>query len=120
MWYVFPQVAGLGLSAMSQRYAIRSVDEAEAFLSHAVLGPNYRRIVNAVRHQVVDKGVTVHAMFGSPDDAKLVSSLTLFGDIARRRGDDALADDADAILQRAATEGLPRCATTERRSMFGR
>ena len=114
MWYVFPQVAGLGMSSMSQRYAIHSVDEASAYLDHAVLGSNYRRLVAAVRRQAVDNGVTVHALFGSPDDAKLVSSLTLFGAVARRRGDDALADDADAILRRAETEGLARCAVTER------
>jgi uncharacterized protein (DUF1810 family) len=114
MWYVFPQVTGLGMSAMSQRYAIGSVAEAEAFLDHPTLGGNYRAIVAATRRQVVDHGVTVHALFGSPDDAKLVSSLTLFGTVARRRGDEALADDADAVLRSAAAQGLPRCATTER------
>jgi uncharacterized protein (DUF1810 family) len=114
MWYVFPQVTGLGMSSMSQRYAIRSVDEAAAYLDDAVLGANYRRIVGAVRRQVVDNGVTVHALFGSPDDAKLVSSLTLFGSVARDRGDESLADDADAILRVAEAQGLPRCAVTER------
>ena len=76
MWYIFPQVGGLGVSAMSLRYAIGSVAEAQALLTHPVLGDRYRRIVDAAWHKIVEDGATVNALFGSPDDAKLVSSLT--------------------------------------------
>lgn len=75
MWFIFPQIAGLGRSAMSQRYAIGSLDEARAYLRHPVLGPRLReicRIVNAI------EGRTAYQVFGSPDDMKLRSSMTLF------------------------------------------
>jgi uncharacterized protein (DUF1810 family) len=75
MWYVFPQIAGLGSSPMAQTYAIRSLAEARAYLDHTVLGPRLRACVNAIL--VVD-GRTAHDIFGSPDDFKLRSSLTLF------------------------------------------
>jgi uncharacterized protein (DUF1810 family) len=75
MWYVFPQIAGLGSSAMAQAYAIGSLDEARAYLAHPVLGPRLRECVAAV--QAVE-GRSAHAIFGSPDDMKLRSSLTLF------------------------------------------
>ena len=76
MWFVFPQVAGLGLSAMAQRYAIRSLAEAEAYLAHPLLGPRLRRctdLINAV------EGRSIAAILGSPDDVKFRSSMTLFG-----------------------------------------
>lgn len=75
MWFIFPQIAGLGFSEMSQMYAIRSADEAKAYLKHEKLGPRLRevcRIVNRV------EGKTAHQIFGSPDDMKLRSSMTLF------------------------------------------
>jgi uncharacterized protein (DUF1810 family) len=75
MWYVFPQIAGLGSSAMAQTYAIGSLDEARAYLAHPVLGPRLRECVAAV--QAVE-GRSAHVIFGSPDDMKLRSSLTLF------------------------------------------
>jgi uncharacterized protein (DUF1810 family) len=75
MWYVFPQIAGLGSSAMAQTYAIGSLDEARAYLAHPVLGPRLRECVAAV--QAVE-GRSAHAILGSPDDMKLRSSLTLF------------------------------------------
>ena len=84
MWYVFPQVRGLGVSAISQRYAIASVEEAMAYFAHPLLGAHYRQVVAAVWHHVVERGVTVRTLFGSPDDAKLVSSLTLFAGVAHR------------------------------------
>jgi uncharacterized protein (DUF1810 family) len=75
MWFIFPQVAGLGHSPMSRRYAIRSLDEAEAYMAHATLGPRLIEcsdLVNAV------EGRSAHAIFGSPDDMKFQSSMTLF------------------------------------------
>jgi uncharacterized protein (DUF1810 family) len=79
MWFVFPQVAGLGASAMAQRYAIGSLDEARAYAAHPVLGPRLvacAEAVNAVR------GRTVHEIFGSPDDLKFRSCMTLFREAA--------------------------------------
>jgi uncharacterized protein (DUF1810 family) len=75
MWFVFPQLAGLGHSPMAQRFAIRSLDEARAYLAHGVLGPRLvecTRLVNAV------EGRSINAIFGSPDDMKFRSSMTLF------------------------------------------
>jgi uncharacterized protein (DUF1810 family) len=119
MWYIFPQVNGLGASAMSRRYAIASISEAEAYLEHPVLRAHYLRIVDAVWQQVVERGVTIRALFGSPDDAKLVSSLTLFTGVARGLDppQPALASfvtRAEEILELAYLEGLARCTTTER------
>jgi uncharacterized protein (DUF1810 family) len=113
MWYVFPQVSGLGFSPTSKRYAIASVEEAKAFMAHPVLGPHYRRLVDAVWHQVVESGVTVRDLFGSPDDAKLVSSLTLFAGVA---ADDAeFVDKANAILEAAYGQGFGHCTVTQQR-----
>lgn len=75
MWYVFPQVAGLGHSAMARRYAIASLDEARAYLAHPVLGARLRECVAAL--DGLD-GVSAEAVFGPVDAMKLRSSLTLF------------------------------------------
>jgi uncharacterized protein (DUF1810 family) len=75
MWFVFPQVAGLGSSAMAQRYAIGSLDEARAYLAHPVLGP---RLVACTEAVLSHSDRTAHDILGSPDDVKLRSSMTLF------------------------------------------
>jgi len=75
MWFVFPQLAGLGSSSTAQRYAIASLDEAKAYLAHPVLGPRLRECLAAV---MAVEGRTAHQVFGSPDDLKFRSSLTLF------------------------------------------
>jgi uncharacterized protein (DUF1810 family) len=75
MWFIFPQLAGLGSSAMAQRFAIGDLAEAQAYLAHPVLGPRLRactEVVNQVR------GRDVHQIFGAPDDLKFHSSMTLF------------------------------------------
>jgi uncharacterized protein (DUF1810 family) len=118
MWYIFPQVRGLGASAMSQKYSIPNVGEAEAYLRHPVLGSLYRQIVDAVWRQVVERDVSLRSLFGSPDDAKLVSSLTLFAGIAHclDHSDPTVATflvQADEILRAAYAQGLARCTTTE-------
>jgi uncharacterized protein (DUF1810 family) len=74
MWFVFPQLAGLGHSSMAQRYAISSLVQARAYLAHPVLGPRLREISSVVAS--LPSGAT--AIFGSPDDMKLRSSMTLF------------------------------------------
>jgi uncharacterized protein (DUF1810 family) len=75
MWFIFPQIAGLGHSAMAQRYAIGSLDEAKAYLDHPLLGNRLRTCVSALQDL---SGVTAEAVFGDIDTVKLRSSLTLF------------------------------------------
>jgi uncharacterized protein (DUF1810 family) len=77
MWFIFPQVAGLGFSAMSQKYAIYSGEEANAYLAHPVLGDRLRECVEVVLEV---EGRSLHEIFGSPDDMKLHSCLTLFAE----------------------------------------
>jgi uncharacterized protein (DUF1810 family) len=79
MWFVFPQMEGLGSSQMSQRYAISSGAEAQAYLDHSILGSRLREcteIVNGV------EGRSANDIFGSPDDLKFRSSMTLFEAVA--------------------------------------
>lgn len=75
MWYVFPQFVGLGSSEMARRYAIRSLDEARAYLAHPILGP---RLTECAEAALAVKGRTAFAIFDSPDDMKLKSCATLF------------------------------------------
>lgn len=75
MWYIFPQLAGLGRSAIAQLYAIANLDEARAYLAHPVLGPRYVECVSALQDL---SGSDPVAVFGEVDAAKLRSSLTLF------------------------------------------
>ena len=78
MWFVFPQLRGLGHSSMATHYGIASLEEAGAYLAHAVLGPRLEectRLLNAVN------GRTAGEILGSPDDLKLRSSLTLFSQV---------------------------------------
>ena len=75
MWYVFPQLAGLGMSEMSRRYAISGIDEARAYLAHPVLGPRLRACAEAA---VAVEGRSAREVFGTPDDRKLRSCATLF------------------------------------------
>jgi len=79
MWYVFPQIAGLGFSETSQRYAIRSTAEARAYLAHPLLGP---RLIECFEAALSVDGRTAHAIFGSPDDLKFRSCATLFACVA--------------------------------------
>lgn len=103
MWFVFPQVEGLGLSATSVRYAIRSLVEAKAYVSHPVLGPRLRDCTSLVLAHI---GRSAHAIFGSPDDAKFRSSLTLF---SVATGDPLFARALDAFF-----DGQPDPATLSR------
>ncbi|MCJ2051853.1 DUF1810 domain-containing protein [Methylobacterium sp. J-070] len=75
MWFIFPQIAGLGFSPMAQRYAIGSRGEARAYLDHPLLGARLRTCTQAVN---AVSGRSAHAIFGSPDDVKFRSSMTLF------------------------------------------
>ena len=79
MWYVFPQLAGLGHSAMSYRYGIRSEDEARAYLAHPILGPRMSECAEAV---LAIENRSARDIFGSPDDLKLKSCATLFAHVS--------------------------------------
>jgi len=75
MWFVFPQIAGLGRSAMSEQYAIESLEEARAYLAHPLLGPRLRECAETV---LSVQGRTAEEILGSIDAVKLRSSMTLF------------------------------------------
>ena len=79
MWFVFPQVAGLGMSATSRRYAIRDLAEAKAYLEHPVLGP---RLAECAEAALGVAGRSALEVFGSPDDMKLRSCATLFAQVS--------------------------------------
>lgn len=84
MWFIFPQIAGLGFSAMARRYAIRSRAEATAYLAHPLLGMRLREctaLVNAVT------GKDIHSILGSPDGMKFKSSMTLFAKVMPNNAD---------------------------------
>lgn len=91
MWFIFPQLRGLGSSPTAVRFAISSIDEARAYLSHEVLGPRLRECAGVVAR--ID-GRTAEEIFGWPDDMKLRSSMTLF---ARAADDNA---DFVAVLEK--------------------
>ena len=106
IWYIFPQIAGLGRSAMSQHYAISSLDEARDYLAHPVLGAHLRECADFV---LAVTGRTAEEIFGPTDAMKLRSSMTLFHRAAPdeplfaavlRRYYDGIADEAtDARLR---------------------
>jgi uncharacterized protein (DUF1810 family) len=78
MWFVFPQIRGLGSSEMAVRYGLSGRDEARAYLDHAVLGPRLKECAGIV---VGVTGKTVGEIFGYPDDLKFHSSMTLFAEV---------------------------------------
>jgi uncharacterized protein (DUF1810 family) len=89
MWFVFPQLAGLGRFSRARFYGISSVDEARAYLAHPVLG---RRLDLCTRTVLASEAPSVHAIFGSPDDLTFRSSMTLFS---------LAADDPENLLRQA-------------------
>jgi uncharacterized protein (DUF1810 family) len=81
MWYIFPQIEGLGRSHIAQKYAISNIVEAEAYLEHSVLGA---RLVECCEVLLgLDSGYTASEIFGFPDDLKLKSSMTLFASVSK-------------------------------------
>ncbi len=107
MWFVFPQITGLGSSATARTYAIRSLDEATAYLAHDLLGPRLRECTSLT----LDCGVSdAHALFGSPDDLKFRSSMTLFTIASQRSAPftEALATFFDGREDAATLERLSR------------
>jgi len=92
MWFIFPQIQGLGHSDMARHYAIQSRAEAEAYLAHPVLGARLREACQVLL-DLGAEGPSAYAIFGSPDDLKLRSSMTLFAEVAGPGG------CFDAVLQ---------------------
>ncbi len=88
MWYVFPQIAGLGHSSTAQYYAIKSAEEARQYLAHPVLG---KRLEECAEALLAVEGRSASQIFGYPDDLKLRSSMTLFAHVA---------EDAGTVFQR--------------------
>ena len=82
IWFIFPQIHGLGMSEMSMRFAISSLDEARAYLAHPVLGPRLREVTAIVAALA---GRTAEQVFGYPDDMKFRSSMTLFAKAAAEK-----------------------------------
>lgn len=121
IWYVFPQLAGLGRSPYAVHYGLASVDEATAYLREPVLGARLVDAAAAVRaHVGVGNRKRIADVMGSDIDAiKLVSSMTLFEHVAKMLHREtatptfaAMAEHGDAILKTAAAEGYERCAYT--------
>jgi uncharacterized protein (DUF1810 family) len=79
IWYIFPQIDGLGSSSTSRHYAIKSLEEAKAYLAHPVLGPRLLECAEAV---LGARGRSAHDIFGSPDDLKVRSCATLFAQVS--------------------------------------
>jgi uncharacterized protein (DUF1810 family) len=104
MWFIFPQIRGLGRSPTSMEYAISSRDEAQAYLQHPVLGPRLRECTQLVLNV---NGRSATDIFGTPDDIKFRSSMTLFAQVSRD----------DDIFHRALQkyfEGVPDRLTLDR------
>ena len=78
IWYIFPQIQGLGFSETSKFYAIKNIEEAAEYLKHPVLGERLIRICHAL---IKNPGDDANKIFGSPDDMKLKSSMTLFAEL---------------------------------------
>jgi uncharacterized protein (DUF1810 family) len=117
LWYIFPQIAGLGHSSAAREYAIRDVGEAGEYLRDPVLRARYEEVAGAVREQLVS-GRALEDLMGSEIDAlKLVSSVTLFRAAARRLASEdetfaALAQSCGSILRQTSAQGYPPCVQT--------
>ena len=110
MWFIFPQIAGLGLSEISQRYAIGSIAEARAYLAHPVLGPRLRECARIVADT---EGRSADRIFGPVDAMKLRSSMTLFAAADEQPGESVfravLAKYFDGIADEATVTRLLLC-----------
>jgi len=120
IWYIFPQLAGLGQSSTAIHYGLAGVDEAIAYLRDPVLGERLVTAAGVVRaHLSASSPVRLETLMGSHIDAlKLVSCMTLFAHVAKRVSASdpqsaVLAEHADAILRAAVSQGYPHCAFTE-------
>jgi uncharacterized protein (DUF1810 family) len=117
IWYIFPQIEGLGRSPTARVYALRDLAEACAYLRDPLLRARYEEIVRAVSDQLAHGRKLKDLMGGRTDALKLVSSLTLFRVAAQSLvGEDPtfdlLAQQCDSILQRTTSQSYPPCAQT--------
>jgi uncharacterized protein (DUF1810 family) len=104
MWFIFPQIHGLGYSSMAQYYAISSLDEARAYLHHPILGP---RLIECCRLVTLIQGLAIQEIFAYPDYLKFHSSMTLFAEAAPEN------QCFKAALEKY-FEGVPDRSTVER------
>lgn len=107
MWYIFPQIQGLGFSETSKHYAIKNAEEASAYLQHPVLGARLLEISNAL---LQGHSSNATAVFGSPDDMKLKSSMTLF----------AALPDANPVFQQVLDKFYGGAKDSKTLQMIGR
>ena len=123
IWYIFPQLAGLGTSSMAVRYGLQGPAEATAYLGDSLLRERLLAVTSALVRRLEHRPPPpLDELMGSEIDArKLVSSMTLFSHIARRLAESApspeyaeLGAKADTILRVAAEQGFPECASTRR------
>lgn len=117
IWYIFPQIDGLGRSSATRAYAIRDLAEANAYLRDPLLRARYEEIAVAVDEQLARGRALEDLMGGSIDAFKVASSLTLFRAAAQRLASEdptfnSLAQRCDSILEQAAAQGYPPCAHT--------
>jgi uncharacterized protein (DUF1810 family) len=119
MWFIFPQLSGLGASPMAQRYALRDLQEATEYLRDEELAHRYLAAATAVAEQVMKGASLLRLMASEVDALKLVSSLTLFEAAAKRlcqTTDDetcqSIIHAAEDVLAAAAAQGIPRCQFT--------
>jgi uncharacterized protein (DUF1810 family) len=117
IWYIFPQLEGLGRSSTARAYALRDLAEACEYLRDPILRARYEEIAGAVSEQLARGRAIEDLMGGSTDALKLVSSVTLFRAAARRLAADdptfnSLAQRCDSILGRTSAQGYPPCART--------
>lgn len=108
MWFVFPQLAGLGSSPTAARYAIRDLGQARRYLADPVLGPRLRQDIRRMLGHAGQR--SAHDILGSPDELKFRSSLTLFHAAAADPADRALAEEALSVFY----GGVPDPLTLER------
>jgi uncharacterized protein (DUF1810 family) len=107
MWFVFPQLKGLGRSDTARYYALASLEEAKAYVAHPLLGPRLIECTNLVN---AIEGRSAHRIFGNPDDLKFHSSMTLFAlaQPGERAFSDALGKYFDGVPDRLTSEQLSR------------
>lgn len=113
MWYVFPQIEGLGKSPSTRYFALSDLEEAMAYMHHPVLGARLLEVSEAIVERLNDGTDLVTLMNSRIDVQKLVSCMTLFAGLAKREGiQERLARAASVILETAEDEGVPACAFT--------
>jgi uncharacterized protein (DUF1810 family) len=117
IWYIFPQIDGLGHSSTARKYALRNLDEARDYLRDPALRERYEEIAGAVAEHLSRGAPVEDLMGGSTDASKLVSSVTLFRAAAARLATElpelnSLQQCCHAILKRTAAQGYPPCAFT--------